>query len=298
MTYAAGAPVTVGVDGSPASLDAVAWAAAEAGRRGRSLNLVYANAWPTYAHAMWPAWGPPDGRDGRTVGREVLRDAALRASEAAPHTAVTTEIVDGGPAGVLLERAEESALVVVGRRGSGGFPHLLVGSVAAQVATYAASPVVVVPERSAPPADDGPGIVLGVDGSEASHGAVEYAFAEASLRALPLTALRSWYWPTDDPAIVEPHAPLAGDHIAEQQRVLSEALAGWSEKYPDVRVRPLIAHHRPARALLDAAEGAALLVVGARGSGGFRTLLLGSVGETVIRHAPCPVVIVRAPARD
>lgn len=294
MTYAAGAPVTVGVDGSTASLDAVAWAAAEASRRGRGLNLVYVHTWPTYP--MWPAWGPPEDRDARTAGRKVLLDAARHAAETAPATQVTTEMVDGGPASVLLERASESALCVVGRRGLGGFANLLLGSVATQVATYAGCPVVVVPEHPPLSAADGPGIVLGVDGSEACQAAIEYAFVEASLRSLPLTAVRSWYWPTDDPAIAEPCAPLA-DHVAEQRRVLSEALAGWAEKYPDVRVRPVIAHHRAARALLDTAVGAALLVVGARGSGGFRALLLGSVGETVIRHASCPVVIVRQPAR-
>ncbi|GAA3394940.1 universal stress protein [Cryptosporangium minutisporangium] len=294
MTYAAGAPVTVGVDGSAASLHAVAWAAAQASRRGRALNLVYVNTWPAYAYAMWPAWGPPEGQDGRSAGRDVLADAARHAAEIAPSAAVTTEIVDGGPATVLLERASESALLVVGRRGLGGFPALLLGSVATQVATYAECPVAVVPERGTPPAADGPGVVLGVDGSETCQAAIEYAFTEASMRSVPLTAVRSWYWPTDDPAIVEAYAPLPAHHVLEQQRVLSEALAGWSEKFPDVQVRPVIAHHRPARALLDAADGAELLVVGARGSGGFRDLLLGSVGETVIRHAACPVVLVRA----
>ncbi|GAA0223102.1 universal stress protein [Cryptosporangium japonicum] len=293
MTYAAGAPVTVGVDGSPASLDAVAWAANEAGRRGRAVKLVYVNSWPAYTYAMWPAWGPPESRDGREAGRLVVADAARHAAVSAPATQVVTEVVDGGPASVLLDRAEHSALLVVGRRGVGGFPQLVLGSVASQVAIYAGCPVAIVPEHPVPPADDGPGIVLGVDGSDQCQAAIEYAFTEASLRGRKLTAVRSWYWPADDPAIVEP-APLPAHHLLEQQRLLSEALAGWAEKYPDVEVRTVIAHHRPARALLDATAGAEVLVVGARGSGGFRALLLGSVGETVARHAHCPVVIARA----
>lgn len=299
MTYTAGAPVTVGVDGSPASLKAVAWAAGEANRHGRSLNLVYANSWPAYTYAMWPSWGPSDGRDGRVAGHEVLLDAANRAALAEPATLVTTEIIDGGPASVLLGRAEGSALLVVGRSGVGGFVELLIGSVAAQAVTYARCPVAVIP-ATASAVDSGgadtsaPGIVLGVDGSQACQAAIAYAFAEASMRGLPVTAVRSWYWPSDDPAIVEPFPPLAEDHLAEQQRLLSEALVGWSEKYPDVTVRHLVTHHRPARALLDAARGADVLVVGARGNGGFEALLLGSVGETVIRHATCPVVVVRA----
>jgi len=295
MTYAAGAPVTVGVDGSPASLNAVAWAASEAGRRGRSLRLVYVNVWPVYSAAMWPAWGPQDGRDGEAAGRQIVADAARHAAATAPEVEVVTDVVDGGPAGVLLGRAEHSALLVVGRRGGGGFAQLLVGSVATQVAIYAACPVAIVPEAAGPPAGDGTGVVLGVDGSDQCQAAIEYAFTEASRRGSRLTAVRSWYWPTDDPAIVEP-APLPAHHVLEQQRLLSEALAGWAEKYPDVEVRTVIAHHRPARALLDAAEKADLLVVGARGSGGFGALLLGSVGETVARHAHCPVVIVRASA--
>ena len=296
MTYAAGAPVTVGVDGSEASLNAVAWAAAEAGRYGRSMKLVYVNSWPTYSSAMWPAWGPPEGRDGIEAGRQILADAARRAAETAPATQVTTEIVDGGPASVLLDRAGKSALLVVGRRGAGGFPQLLVGSVATQVAIYAPCPVAIVPEHANPPVDGGPGIVVGIDGSDECQAAIEYAFSEASLRGCRLTAVRSWYWPADDPAIIEP-APLPAHHLLEQQRVVSEALAGWAEKYPDVKARTMVAHHRPARALLDAAAGADMLVVGSRGSGGFRSLLLGSVGETVARHAHCPVVIVRPHSR-
>ncbi|MFI5957332.1 universal stress protein [Cryptosporangium sp. NPDC051539] len=296
MTSAVGIPITVGVDGSPAAAEAVAWAVAEAGRRGRALDLVYVNAFPTYAYAMWPSWGPPAERDGQAEGRRVLAAAKQRASQVTPSTQVCTEVVEGGPASVLLGRSPDSAMVVVGRRGTGGFPELLVGSVATQVTTYAQCPVVVVPERTAEVAADGPGIVLGVDGSEECQAAIELAFTEASLRGRRLTAVRSWFWPADDPAITQPYSPLPEDHVAEQQRVLSEALAGWTEKYPDVEVRTVITHRRPARALLDTAAGADLLVVGARGSGGFRALLLGSVGETVVRHATCPVIVVHGHA--
>ncbi|HET6213263.1 MAG TPA: universal stress protein, partial [Micromonosporaceae bacterium] len=69
------------------------------------------------------------------------------------------------------------------------------------------------------------------------------------------------------------------------------------ERYPEVDVRRLVVRGRTARVLIDATPGAALLVVGARGHGGFAGLLLGSVSRAVLQHAPCPVAIVHRPVR-
>jgi nucleotide-binding universal stress UspA family protein len=79
----------------------------------------------------------------------------------------------------------------------------------------------------------------------------------------------------------------------EEMRLLSESLAGWREKYPDVDVRQTLVHQEPVKALVDSSPGAALVVVGSRGRGGFRSMLLGSVSHALVHHARCPVAVVR-----
>jgi len=80
---------------------------------------------------------------------------------------------------------------------------------------------------------------------------------------------------------------------AAEERVLAEALAGWSEKYPDVQVMSRLVRDHPARALMEEAMGAALLVVGSHGRGRFAEMVLGSVGQVVLRHASASIAIVR-----
>ena len=81
-------------------------------------------------------------------------------------------------------------------------------------------------------------------------------------------------------------------------QVLDEAIAGVADLAPGVELRPVIVEDNPAQALLDAAKGANLLVVGSRGHGGFAEALLGSVGQHCVHHADCPVVVMRGARRD
>ena len=90
-------------------------------------------------------------------------------------------------------------------------------------------------------------------------------------------------------ALVEPW----GELVAEQELITTEAIARWAEKFPNVHVRTHVMQGRPADVLVDASEGAELVVVGSRGRGGFRGLLLGSVSRSVLHRAHCPVAVVR-----
>jgi nucleotide-binding universal stress UspA family protein len=184
-------------------------------------------------------------------------------------------------------------LLVIGDRGLGGFGSLLLGSVALHTTAHAACPVLVVrgPHRSTGP------VVVGVDGSAGSATAVGFAIEEASRRKTDLLAVHAWgifqavsqkdtMPPAYEPEVLRD----------EEQRVLSESLAGWAERYPEVTVRQDLAHERPAAALIARSQTAQLVVTGARGRGGFAGLLLGSVSQTVMHHAGCPVVVVRAAA--
>lgn len=136
-------------------------------------------------------------------------------------------------------------------------------------------------------------IVVGIDGSEASQRALEWAASEARLRGAQLRVIHSWLDVFVDgyftaPAIYEREAiEQAG------QEVLDKALASIPDGSPELRVEGVLVHGQPEVVLLEEAKDADLLVVGSRGRGGFAGLLMGSVSQRVVHHAPCPVVVVR-----
>ncbi|BCJ35229.1 hypothetical protein Athai_27320 [Actinocatenispora thailandica] len=158
-----------------------------------------------------------------------------------------------------------------------------------QVAAHAASPVVVVPPRGE---GDGHGpVVVGVDGSELSESAVAFAFEAASFRDAELVAVSAWQVPAGlDLVPMQVNVDQFGD---DQDRALAESLAGYQERYPDVRVRRQVSMGSAAQVLLEAAADAQLVVVGSRGRGGFKGLLLGSVSQSVLHNASCPVAIIK-----
>lgn len=139
-----------------------------------------------------------------------------------------------------------------------------------------------------------PGIVVGVDGSEHSQRSLEWAMKEAVLRHAALTVL------TVHPLAIStwtqtPHASPEDEADEERARAAAQegadkAAAPLGEQAPSVTVRSVCGS--PAAELIRAGTGADLLVVGARGSGGFARLLMGSVSAQVMHHAPCPVVVV------
>jgi nucleotide-binding universal stress UspA family protein len=291
MTIDSAAPVIAGVDGSPGGYRAAVWAAQAAQLRSRPLVLLSVNTWPSYLEVPWGGGQNWDVEGRRSVCRDVLQQARAEVQKLVPEIDARIEVVDGQPGRILVERSLTAALVVVGRRGGGEFSRLLLGSTAAQIATHAACPVVVVPDVVSEPAA-GPGVVVGVDIGDHGQVAVGFAFEEAFRRKLPLTAVRGWTLLSEEPAIRN-FAPNPQELESEQRRLLSEALAGWCTKYPDVPVDRWLLRRPAGRALAEASQGASMLVVGARGAGGFPGLRLGSVGDAAIRHADCPVVVVR-----
>jgi len=141
------------------------------------------------------------------------------------------------------------------------------------------------------------GILVGVDGSGHSTRALQWAVREAAIREVPLTVLAVNQAVAGYSGIAVPYP---GDEKTETQalrsaheqldKVLAE-MAGTA-KLPQVNVMAVTG--LPAEELLAAAEDADMIVVGSRGSGGFRRLLLGSVSTQITHHAPCPVVVIPA----
>ncbi|WP_331770349.1 universal stress protein (plasmid) [Embleya sp. NBC_00888] len=310
-------PVVAGVENSAAGMLAVGWAADEAVRHGLPLRLVHASEWPVdpaeadastrssrhdgrlrTAHALdwsvetYPEAGVSVPRLSWTERRHAADDALLDKARAVaatghPGLEVGTETVEGRPVEVLRAEAHAASMLVLGSRRLSALAELFTtGSIAVPVSAHAPCPVAVVrgPEAAAgvPPM-----VVVGIDGSPGCERAVGYAFETASLRGASLRAVQV------RPPTANMVAAFGSESEVEEGLIrLGETLAGWSEKYPDVPVeRITILGHR-IRSLADAAEDALCLVVGTRGVGGFRGMLLGSVTHGLIHHAPGPLVIV------
>jgi nucleotide-binding universal stress UspA family protein len=292
MVSTAGAPVVVGVDASEASGYAVDWATDEAALRHRPLRVVHVLTWPLVALPTGPIDAGPVYPGLRKAAEETLAGAVDRVRARAPRIELADALPEGGAANRLIAESGHAALLVVGHRGLGGFAGLLLGSVGVQVAAHAACPVIVVrPPR--PAGRTGP-VVVGLDGSDMSELALQFAFEEASMRGVGLIAVHAWRWPAAaEPGDMLPLVYDLDDLQAEEARVLAEALAGHRERYPDVPVEQRSVRGRPGAVLVAASAGAGLLVVGCRGRGGLTGLLLGSTSQAVLHHAECPVAVVR-----
>ena len=138
-------------------------------------------------------------------------------------------------------------------------------------------------------------IVVGIDGSAGSQEALRFAAAEARLRKAKLRLVAAWTL-TYVAAPIGMMAPIDDALLPELQEnaraVLDHAVAEVLGEATDIEIEKSICEGSPAQVLVDAAQGADLLVVGTRGHGGFAGLLLGSVSQQIAHHAPCPIVIV------
>ena len=268
-----GRTIVVGIDGSEQAGAALRWAAAQAERDGAVLSLLH--GWEARASSS-------EARIASAAAALVDQTVAAVASDH-PGLVVKGESVRRAPAAALIDASGAADLVVVGSRGHGGFAGLLLGSVGQQCIHHARSPVAVVRES------DGEvhgRVVVGVDGSRSSLLALEWAVDEAERRRAAVRVVCAWHYPPVGAFVIGPDEGYDG--LASQ--VVEEASAPYRERVTielEERFGPA------AGVLLEAAERADLLVVGSRGHGGFRELLLGSTGSECAHHARCPVVVVR-----
>jgi nucleotide-binding universal stress UspA family protein len=137
-----------------------------------------------------------------------------------------------------------------------------------------------------------PVVVVGVDGSTGSRDAVRWAADYARMAGAELRAVASWRWPNYVTRI-----PPGVDLEADTWRTLQEVVAEIRAEFPEVPVSERVVEGPGGLALLSQAADATLLVVGARGRAAYPGMLLGSVAEYCVRNGPCPVVVVRIPAK-
>ncbi len=273
--------VAVGIDGSKGGQRALDWAVGEADRDRASLLIVGA-----CLHGRLGIESPAE-----RAMTHMLEDAADRVASVHPHLDVKHQLVPGIGSEALVEASHNADLLVVGSRGLGGFRGLLLGSVGQHCLTHARCTVAIV--RHAGDAADRDWvhprrIVVGIDGSHPSTEALSWAVAEARRTGATLHLLGSFVFP-GEPAYVGVAAsfPDAARYLVDQ--TLDEV----HRLTKDVAVDGAVSEDSPGPALVEASKDADLVVVGARGLGAFRGLLLGSVSQYVAHHAHCPIVVVR-----
>lgn len=294
-------PVVAGVDYSSSSATAISYAAWEATRRGVGLRLVNGFVSATTGE-LRP--GPHDDDNELLVAAEErLSEATADIRSRYPDLPLSTKVVAGSGGKTLVDESASAGLLVVGARGRGGFPGLLLGSVATQVTQHAHCPAIVV-RTARRQGEDVPGrgpVVIGVDGSGSSADALGFGFDEASARGVPLVAVHVWstatMWVRSLGTVWSPSPTRAQAQLENIARsVLSEAVSGWSDKYPQVTVERFTIHgDDPARPLLEVADNfdTDLIVVGSRERSGTPASVIGSVSQALVAHAQASVAVVR-----
>jgi len=286
--------IVVGVDDSPAAKASVEWGAREAELRSIPLTLVHAIS-PNLTSWRETPLPPGLAQWQQNHGRRLLDDAVKIVEKTCYHAgpaAIQTEVLPSAAVPTLIDLSKEAEMVATGACGAGSGSARLLGSVTSALLRHAHCPVAIVhdPEPLTPHNGQAP-VLVGIDGSPAAELATAIAFDEASRRNAGLTALHAWSdvdvseWPGLD----WPAAKSMSEHI------IAERLAGWQDRYPNVRVHQIVVRDQPAHQLVTHSAEAQLLVVGSRGRGGFGGMLVGSVSESVAQLARTPVIVVRQP---
>lgn len=281
--------VTVGLDGSPESLAAARWAADEAVRRKLALRLLHA----------WPLLAPEPTRvpaevDQNYWAKRLVHTAQAELQARHPGLSVVGNLVADDAQHALLQAASESEMLVLGSRGLEPVESYFLGDVSMPVVARAERPVVLVraerPEQRAPKPVSRVVVALKLHGS--SDDLIDFAFHTAAARGVPLLAVHGRSVP------LHARVPWGVDHHISEDMTrgaheqLSGELHSWREKYPQVDVADSIRLVSPAKAVVEAGEGAAVLVLGRRRHRAGLVPHLGPVAQAAIHHGRCPVAVV------
>ncbi|WP_286247786.1 universal stress protein [Streptomyces graminofaciens] len=290
--------LTVGLDGSPESLAAARWAADEAERRRLTLRLLHA----------WPLLVPeptrvPSEMDQNYWAKRLVHNAQKELQAHHPGLTVVGNLVADDAQDALLQAASESEMLVLGSRGLTPVESYFLGDISMIVVARAERPVVLVragkrAEEPSTPADReaesgaAGAVVVGLKLRAPCDDLLEFAFTTAAARGVPLRAVHGRSTP------LHAYTPWGVDHTVTQEIVqdarnhLSQALGPWREKFPGVDVAATTRLESPARAVVEAAEGAGLLVVGRHKHHPNLGPRLGPVAQAAVHHARCPVAVV------
>lgn len=270
----------LGYDGSPAAELALQWAAEAASLGGDTVRAVIVDR-EDGPRPSGPGRMPDVVPDGMPAHVDAVLATAGVSGAAERHT--------GHPVPVLLREALGADMLVVGSQGHGWAADSARRSVSQALARQAPCPVVVVRAAASPAAR----IVVGVDGSEESRAALEFACRRASLTKETVVASHAW---KPGPVNVDLRGQLSrklAERSLAAERALAEYVAQLHADHPAVELEMETIALPPALALTEASATASLVVTGSRGHSVLTGLLLGSVSHRVLHWAKCPVAVVR-----
>ena len=284
--------VVVGVDGSPANRSAVMWAAYYAHRIGLPLELVHI---VDEAVQTSPYFTPDEIKAAAGLA---IAPAAEEVKVTYPDLPVTVQTMYGHPARTLRRVSSRATLLVVGRRGHGGFTRMLLGSVSAAVANHAAIPTVVVPKDWDVLMHAHEPIVVGFDGSPGS---------DAALRLAMDTLVPPWgtvhlvhAWGEQLVFLAETMVAHGGvdNWQGDAAALVKLAAEPWRLKHPDIKIVEEIPQGHVSGCLTRESERAQILLVGAHPASRLHAFVVGSTTNNVLYHAHCPVIVVPAPSDE
>lgn len=281
-------PILVAYDGSRSARTAASWAATEAALSRRPLRLVHVLRWPLpeLDGLNLPA-ALRDGDRAREAAAQLVSTGIEQIRRSMPGVDVGGDVLTGSAVDLLAGSAEGASLLVLGASGQTASRRVLLGSSAAELTRRVTTPVAVI--RNLDPAETPRDVVIGIDGSAVGRRVIDVGFRYAARRGKRVVAVHAW---CDLPlaALGDGADPDAARR--EARAVLAEQLADARVRNPHVPVEEVVTVDRPASALLDRAEDAALLVVGRHGRGKTADMPLGSVCHAVLYYAPWPVLLV------
>ena len=272
--------IVVGIDDTLVNWPAVDWAVQEAGATGCPMVVAASCS----AVPPSPRTADLDRPHLRELTRELLEDVR---SELEPRLAnVGTQVLEGPPAHALADFVTADDLLVVGRRVGHPVLHAFEGSTSIAVVGRSPAPVVVVPDTWSSGKSSGPVVAGVVDDRDAP--VIEAGFVRAEALGGELLVVRSW-----EPAAYPKSAEEIREHHEKVRQDMDDLLAAWTARYPTVAVRVECHALSPAVALVSAADGAQLLIVGRRtGTHHVGGLSLTSTPRAVLHHTPCPVLVL------
>lgn len=276
--------VLIGVDGSEASDRALFWGLDYATHHAARVTLLQV------ADDSFLSDRAAFRSESQAVSDHLLKVDLDKAAQHGFAGEIDGLAVVGHPVEEFARLSAEADLIVLGDHTGSRVSSAFFGSRSVKIAAVSQTPVVVIPSADATPTR---GVVVGVDGSEASHAALVFGMEEASRLHTDVTAVYAWMPPLT-PGLEQlwSEEMLSAQHDAAEE-ALAIAVAGLAERYPDVEIKREIIQAPPIAALTSAGQGATLLVVGSRGRGSFARLLIGSVSQGVLGAPPCPVVVTR-----
>lgn len=288
--------IVVGIDGSKASERALGWATEQAQIEHRSLTLVHGAGPANLGWSVAPGVSMGDLTEVvRTAGRALLDRAEEIVAELAPGVETRTVLEMVEPRTLLIGLSESAALMVVGSHGRGPIAGMLLGSVSQALTRHASCPVVIQRAGDLTLAQDG--CLVGVDGSEGSRAAIEFAFRQASERSMPLTLMHC-FW--DMAHTFGKGGEVAADEpgLDVQRELVSEATSGLREAFPDVVVHTRLVRGSADDSLPAASATMDMVVVGAPAQSAVAAFFGVGVDDDVLGRSSCLVAVVPVAARE